>query len=473
MRVGAVVVLLVGWARADTFAVVAGIESYAHPELSAVPYAAADARAVADTLTNPAVAGLPESQVELYLAEPEPAAERPPTRANLLLAVKRLGLLAGPDDALLVFFAGHGIETPEGQFLLTADSDPLLLEETGIGLDSLGRVLAEVRAGTVVLLIDACRNDPYASRGVGDNLLTEGLARGLRPALTLPSRGPRAVATLLACQVGERAWAWPEAGHGAFTRFLVDGLRGGAADADGNVALDYLATYVQRQVADWSAGRGYRQHPMYDNPDGADLILARPRPMATVTVTSEPPGAEVTVDGMAVGQTPCSAELDLGAEASAVVQVVVQRDGYFAAVETVEARRTETVAVSVRLRPMISPARPTNRPLGPGFLGAELKDVAQATEADRQAWPWLRSYESGALVVGVVPASPAESRLVPGMVVLSCDGERTATAESLRELIRAKRAGETVRLLVRDERPARPIEVILDPAPEAVGTQVE
>ena len=54
-----------------------------------------------------------------------------------------------------------------------------------------------------------------------------------------------------------------ELGHGLFTYYLVEGLRGAAdADGDGVVTLQELYTYVEQQVSRKSRAVGGNQHPV-------------------------------------------------------------------------------------------------------------------------------------------------------------------------------------------------------------------
>jgi uncharacterized caspase-like protein len=55
----------------------------------------------------------------------------------------------------------------------------------------------------------------------------------------------------------------PDLGHGLFTYYLLEGLKG-AADADGDrlVTVQELYAYVERQVVQRSRAVGASQHPI-------------------------------------------------------------------------------------------------------------------------------------------------------------------------------------------------------------------
>jgi len=71
----------------------------------------------------------------------------------------------------------------------------------------------------------------------------------------------RAIVT--ASRASEVSLEVPELGHGLFTYFLVQGLRGAAdLDRDGIVSLQEVYQYLEQQVAQKSRSIGGNQHPM-------------------------------------------------------------------------------------------------------------------------------------------------------------------------------------------------------------------
>ncbi|MCC7493717.1 MAG: caspase family protein [Fimbriimonadaceae bacterium] len=274
-------------AGAATFVVAAGVERYDDPRIAVLQYAAADARAVAAVFR---ATGCTSQTVTVLTSQPQ-GAERQASRSNLLAALEAVVEHAGPDDKLIFFFAGHGVEEAGEQYLLTTDARRSLITETALPLRLVAKALGGLQAAGTVFLIDACRNDPQAGRADADAALTDGLARGLRPALAAgPPGAPRGlVATLLACDVGQRAWEDPETGHGVFTTYLLRGLQGAAAQA-GTVTLSSLTQYVQDQIGAWAARAKRPQRPRLLNPDGRDLVLLVPpaEPLVSLSFANRP-----------------------------------------------------------------------------------------------------------------------------------------------------------------------------------------
>ncbi len=283
---GRVVVLLLAasLAHAETHVLCAGVEQYDDPRISPLKYAVADARAVAQAFRG---AGVARPNVALLVSD-EQAPERRPTRINLVRGLQRVRDRAVAGDKLVVFFAGHGIEQGGEQYLLTVDTQADLIDETSLPMRLVNRALEGLQASEVLFLLDACRNDPRKGRGDGDSALTEEFARGMRPVVvSRRETKPRLVATLLACDAGQRAWEDPDTGHGVFTLYLGRGLAGAAAGADGQVRLTGLAGYVCREVGLWAERTKRTQSPRLLNPDGGDMVVLTPPPEPLVSVAFE------------------------------------------------------------------------------------------------------------------------------------------------------------------------------------------
>ena len=271
-------------ACADTFVVTVGIETYDDPEITPVRYAVRDAAEVAQAFRQSGVTA--DRIVSLTSDAKDPAGK--PTRNNLVGALDRVRGLAGADDTFVLFFAGHGMEREGKQYLLTSDTRERFVEDTALPMHLANRVLEGLQAGEILFLIDACRDDPAAARGDRDAALSDGLARGLRPKLSRPDAArPALIATLLACDIGQRAWADPHREHGVFTAALLEALGGGAAGADGNVTLQRLYAQVTDTVQTWCQRNGHEQQPVLLAPDGADMAILKTAGDPRVTVDAK------------------------------------------------------------------------------------------------------------------------------------------------------------------------------------------
>ena len=150
-------------------------------------------------------------------------------------------------DTLLVSFSGHGISAKDGKgYLLPLDAKLTDPSGTMISLEKVYDRLAVCPAGLKLMLVDACRNDPFAEeekRGVG--LDPDKSTRGLVAALEKP---PEGISLLMSCGPGQFAREDATLGHGVFIHFILEGLSGKAADEEGVVSLMRLADYTSRST---------------------------------------------------------------------------------------------------------------------------------------------------------------------------------------------------------------------------------
>lgn len=261
--------------KAKRWALVIGVDAYKDGQISPLKGSANDARMLADALVRHA--GFPQDQVILMSTEqPE---ERQPTRVNILRRLSNLATVVPKDGLLLISFAGHGMERNGQAYLLPSDAqisdDITFLEETAV---SVARIKDRIRAtgvNQVVVLLDACRNDP-GGRADAPNLLT---AAYTKFNFDVRNREVQAFATLYATAVGQRAYEYTEKKQGYFTWAVVEALKGGAANEKGEVTLASLVKYVQENVPkrigiDLGAGKQQRPFAIVEGYRAEDLVVA-------------------------------------------------------------------------------------------------------------------------------------------------------------------------------------------------------
>ena len=232
-------------AKSKRFALVVGVDEYQDEQISRLSGASNDAKALADALVR--YAGFPADQV-ILLASDEPQ-QRQPNRGNILQYLSNLRGIVPEDGLLVVSFAGHGIERGGRGFLCPSDAriggSIALLESTGVAVDTVREWIRETGVKQVLIILDACRNDP-SGRGGDENRLTDSFARRFN--FDVRNREVTAFATLYATDVGHVAYEYKEKKQGYFTWALVEGLKGAAANEKGEVTLGGLVRYLQEQV---------------------------------------------------------------------------------------------------------------------------------------------------------------------------------------------------------------------------------
>jgi len=223
-----------------------------------------DAEAIYQTLIGPG--GFKKEHVLLLTDK----TEKKPTLRNVRWALGTfLSRSAKKDDTVVIFFAGHGAPEvdPRGierdglaKYLVPIDADPDDLYSTALPMDELQTIFARIEAERVVAFLDACYSGAAGGRTFTskrtrashvDDLFLERLTR---------SKG-RAIVT--ASRTTEVSIELPELGHGIFTYYLVQGLKGAAdLNRDGIVMLQELYEYVEQEVSKKSRAVGGNQHPV-------------------------------------------------------------------------------------------------------------------------------------------------------------------------------------------------------------------
>jgi hypothetical protein len=261
---------------AKRYALIVGVDQYADTQITTLGGASNDAKTLANALIQ--YAGFPGEQVTL-LASDQPA-ERQPTRGNILRRLSNLAAIVPPDGLLLISFAGHGIERGGQAFLLPSDSqvsnDIDLLEQTAINVSQIRDRVKKIGVKQVLMIVDACRNDPVG-RANADNPLTAAYTRGFN--FDLRNREVQAFATLYATEVGHRAYEYKEKKQGYFTWVLVEALRGGAANAKGEVTLASLVKFLQERVPkrvlqDLGPGKNQKPFAVVEGYRADELIIS-------------------------------------------------------------------------------------------------------------------------------------------------------------------------------------------------------
>jgi tetratricopeptide (TPR) repeat protein len=276
---------LVGGGR---WALVVGVDQYQSKSVTPLKGAVADAKAIAGALVK--YADFPAAQVFTLTTD----AKDKPTSSAILDKLAQIRTGVKPDDVFIFFFAGHGVETPTGRFLLTSNAD---ISSAGAMMTSslpVSVLMQQIETLPVthrLVWVDACRDNPLSGAA---NVTTESFATAF---VISGAKEGGTRATLLSSSLGESAYEWTEKGRGFFSYYIEEGLKGGAAQL-GRVTVtslaDYLNEMVPRKVKEL---RGKSQTP-YPKIDGPGLTLVRAETVAANTAsTPTPPPQKRTIFG--------------------------------------------------------------------------------------------------------------------------------------------------------------------------------
>lgn len=260
------------------YALVIGVDDYQDTQITKLEGAANDAKAIVEALVK--YAGFPSDQVTLLTSGQ--ATERSPTRGNILRRLSNLRGVVPKDGLLLLAFAGHGIERGDQAYLLPSDAqlsgDVSLLEDTAINVEVMRKRIIETGVGQVVMILDACRNDPASGRGDVDNPLTKKYSRAFN--FEERNSSVQAFATIYATDLGHRAYEYKEKKRGYFTWAFVEALSGAAANERGEITLSTVVSYLQDAVPkrisiDLGSGKLQRPFAVVQGYKASDLVLAK------------------------------------------------------------------------------------------------------------------------------------------------------------------------------------------------------
>ena len=280
IAVVALSVLLVTKVEARRIALVAGVNSYDNlgPDQQ-LKKAVQDARAVSMGLRDVGfdVTTLEDARLD-----------------DFYLAWNTLQRNLAPDDIVVVFFAGHGIELEGSNYLLprdvprTTEHDSALLRSRSILFTQLAEDLQKRHVQVAVFILDACRDNPFRSK-TGRSL--DG-AHGLMPT---EAKGSFVMYSAAQGQIAlDRLVDNDPNPNSVFTRNFLPLLQ------EPGLSLRDMASRVRDRVADLAATIGRDQVPaVYDNLRGYFAF----RPLQDPAAALKPGSGQSFVDTLASGRS--------------------------------------------------------------------------------------------------------------------------------------------------------------------------
>jgi hypothetical protein len=171
-------------------------------------------------------------------------------KGNILDGLEWLQRQVTAKDVAVLFFAGHGINDATGMFyFLPVDADLEKLKRTGISQADITSTVASL-AGKVLVFMDACHSG---------NLMGKSKRRGLVVLDSVISELASAEngAVVFSSATGRQyALENVEWGNGAFTKGVVEGLRGKADyRSSGRITVNMLDLYVSERVKELTQGQ--------------------------------------------------------------------------------------------------------------------------------------------------------------------------------------------------------------------------
>ncbi len=175
-----------------------------------------------------------------------------------------------PDDLLLLYFSGHGVLDEEGHlYLAAADTERGALRATAVEAAFVNGEMNLSRSQRKVLVLDCCHSGAFARGRKGPGASVE----------TGTRFGGTGRVVLTASDAVQYAWegdrVMGHAENSVFTHYLIEGLRTGEADLDGDesITIDELYEYVYEQVMTKTPTQTPQKS--VDRQQGGAIIIAR------------------------------------------------------------------------------------------------------------------------------------------------------------------------------------------------------
>jgi len=286
------------------FILCSGISDYNGADID-LRYAAKDAREMADALQTGAKRLFGSDKTYTWLLTTDnKETNKKPTRKNIVNAFDEISLQAHPNDILVIYLSGHGINWggQDGDFYyLTQDAfsanpdaynDSEIRKSSAISSNELVELIKKVNVTKQVLIIDAC-----ASGRMVENLLAKKeISSSTIRALTFMQN--RTASYIIAgCTSDQSSYEASRYGQGVLTYSLLEGIKGAALDEGKLVEVNSLFRHANLRVPDLAKGIGGIQEPRIISPperkpfyigqmnetDKQNIHLSEPKPLFLMT----------------------------------------------------------------------------------------------------------------------------------------------------------------------------------------------
>jgi hypothetical protein len=205
--------------------------------------------------------------------------------ADLMLDAGQIELLTGvnnfvsrisPGDEVVFFFAGHGVEIEGRNYLLPSDvpraapGTEILVTARSLALDTVIALIEGRGARASLLIVDACRDNPFPRQGTRSLGSSRGLAR--------VAAAPEGTFIMFSAGQGQAALDRLSEDdpnpNSVFTRVLLPRL-----DEPG-LAVHEMARLVRTEVRQIARSVGHEQFPaVYDQFDGSFMLVPAAQPV--------------------------------------------------------------------------------------------------------------------------------------------------------------------------------------------------
>jgi len=240
--------------QAKLWVLLIGVSQYHDRRFPILQYSTIDTQRLADAFAD-VIQEFPYTSVQAYHDN-----ATAPTLSEVQSSLQTIVEQAKPEDTVVFYFCGHGALDSRMQQVVfcLADTQKDAMLQTGLSAIKLLGLLGNCAAKQQVLWIDVCHANGMTPQTDTPELLDNPVGQLIQMFRQQATQNPEFQA-LLSCDAptgrgrdrSQQSWKFPELGHGIFSHFLIEGLRGAAANPQGIVIASVLANYVHDRTVQY------------------------------------------------------------------------------------------------------------------------------------------------------------------------------------------------------------------------------
>lgn len=247
-----------GEPQAKTRAVIIGVSNYASvfPRLPAVESDVKEMKGILESDPSDFEA----SEINVLTGQKA-------SRTQIIEILQRILSQAETHQSTFVYLAGHGTIGSDNEFYFVPfDANPRNIPETCVPLRQIKQFFDSSPSQCLLLWLDFCHSGGILARRVGGEPEPSAEATIERTLRVVQGLGK---VIMCACTADQQAYE--DKAHGHFTRYLIDGLKGGASNSQGEVTANSLHDYVDSKMG------SIQQRPMFFGNQTGRIVLMKSR----------------------------------------------------------------------------------------------------------------------------------------------------------------------------------------------------
>jgi formylglycine-generating enzyme required for sulfatase activity/uncharacterized caspase-like protein len=243
----------------EKFALLIGVSEY-QPGFRPLPAAVKDVEALRQVLIDPEIGGFAQENVRVL---------KNPQKPDMDKAIHELYDKRQKDDLLLLYFSGHGLTDDEGNFYFSNSSTKKdgnsFLSYLVVPATYVHDCIKKSKSKYKVVILDSCFSGAFPKGLTARDSGTINLKQHL---------GGQGIAILTASTSTQYAFEEENSEFGIYTRYLLEGIKTGAADkdGDGSISIDELHDYVSSKVQEAAPAMTPKIYPVEE---GHKIFLAK------------------------------------------------------------------------------------------------------------------------------------------------------------------------------------------------------